>query len=390
MTIVPNSAAPGPVLHRRFSPASLRAGILLLSVLISLVLQWLTLPAGMHFGDEWLRDRFISWRADPRPESRFVLVDIDEVSLTQLGPWPWPRQRIADLVEQLIGPYGASGVALDMFFSEPLDAAGDLRLAMLAQHGPLVMAQAFDYNHEQALRVGRLIGGQATGLEQGAARFAVPASGFVANHAGLSQAAQVGNIGFIPDKDGMLRRLPLFTEFSRSRYPTLSLALFHCCQKNPPQADVQALVGVSGNGFWRVPYSRQLEAYTVVPASMILQQRFPLTALQGKKVLVGSSSLGLSDRVATPLSPNVSGLMVHAAALTTLLDLQAGHVPQRWPGRALACLYSVAIALLLWLGLPRLPAMGNLALLFGCSLAWLGAAYLLVPHDAQLISTGPL
>ena len=28
-------------------------------------------------------------------ERRFVVVDIDEASLAKLGPWPWPRERLA-------------------------------------------------------------------------------------------------------------------------------------------------------------------------------------------------------------------------------------------------------------------------------------------------------
>lgn len=355
-----------------------RAGILLLSVLIGLWLQWLPPPA--HFGDEWLRDRFIVWRADATPEQRFVLVDIDEASLTELGPWPWPRQRVAELVEQLIGPYHASAVALDLFFSERADEEGDIRLAMLAQHGPLVLAQAFDYQGSRPLRVGQIGGGLPIQAQS------VQASGFVANHDGFKLAAHAGNIGFVPDKDGMLRRLPMFTRFEGHSYPSLSLVLLGCCQAAAPQPQLRLAAG----GFWRVPYTRQWNAYTVIPASDILHQRFPLARLQGQRVLVGSSALGLSDRVATPLSPNISGMMVHAAALTSLLDQQAGLAPLPWPGRWLASLYSVLVALLVWLALARLAALWNLLLLLLLSGGWVLVAYFLSTHDANLLTTGPL
>ena len=63
-----------------------------------------------------------------------------------LGAWPWPRKRIADLIELTLGEYQAKGVALDIFFSDPKDAEGDQRLANLVQFGPVVLAQAFDYD----------------------------------------------------------------------------------------------------------------------------------------------------------------------------------------------------------------------------------------------------
>ena len=378
--------------------ARMRAAILLVGLLISLSLQWLPLPGGSRFADEWLRDRFIVWRADPTPEARFVLVDIDEASLTELGPWPWSRQRVAELVEQLIGPYAASAVALDLFFSERADEAGDMRLAMLAQHGPLVMAQAFDYQGSRPLRVGHISGGVklaagvttgvATGVAAGLATTGVPASGFVANHEGLRLAAHAGNIGFVPDKDGMLRRLPMFTRFEGRSYPSLSLVLLGCCQ--PGQPEPGPALSLAADGFWRVPYTRQWNAYTVIPAADILRQRFPLDGLQGKRVLVGSSALGLSDRVATPLSPNISGMMVHAAALTSLLDQQAGQAPNPWPGRWWASLYSCMVALLVWLALSRLSALLNLLVLVLLSLLWLPLAYWISAHDAQLLTTGPL
>jgi hypothetical protein len=46
------------------------------------------------------------------------VIDIDEASLRQFGQWPWPRDRVAVLVEAL-SEMGASAIAFDMLFSEP-------------------------------------------------------------------------------------------------------------------------------------------------------------------------------------------------------------------------------------------------------------------------------
>jgi adenylate cyclase len=46
------------------------------------------------------------------------IVDVDERSLAELGQWPWPRTRMAALVERLT-ELGAAAIALDMIFAEP-------------------------------------------------------------------------------------------------------------------------------------------------------------------------------------------------------------------------------------------------------------------------------
>jgi adenylate cyclase len=356
---------------------SMIAGV---AMLLAVCSQWLGSPNDSFFVNEWLRDQFIRMHASDEPESRMILVDIDEASLTAIGPWPWPRQRIAELIENLLGPYEAHGVALDLVFPERADAEGDLRLAMLAEHGPVVLAQAFDYEKRQLpIRVGQISGGTPA-----PASAQVPvASGYIGNHAGFIKAAHVGNIGFVPDKDGTIRRLPMLTAFDGKIYPTLSLALMNCCASDKGNI-------VAGKGIERIPFRRAWSAYTVIPAAQLLNQSVPPELIAGRLVIIGSSSLGLTDRVATPLNPSTAGMMVHAAQLSTLLDNQAGLMPSAWPGRAIATLFAILVAALAAYTFPRLQAVANVTLLGGASVAWLALAYVIAPHDPYFSPAGPL
>ena len=387
----------------------LRVLIAVSAVVLSAWMQWQPVSGSGSYADEWLRDYFVRLQASNEAESRVVVVDIDEASLAAVGAWPWPRVRVAALLESLLSDYGARGMALDMVLPERADAEGDARLAALAAHGPVVIAQAFDYVPRAApLRVGSVAGGKPLSALSGAA----VASGFIANHAGLAQARLTGNIGFVPDEDGALRRLPMWTAFEGRDYPALSLALFACCAGNPthePQAGRRfaplARERERGGGeganeslrefrfnenFSRIPFARNWSAYTVIAAADILNLRAPVAALSGRLVLVGSSALGLSDRVATPLSASTAGVLVHAAQLSALLDEQAGSAPSRWPGRWIAAIFSLLVATLAVYTFPRLPAVSNAALLGGTALAWLGLAYAISPHDAYFSASGPL
>jgi adenylate cyclase len=361
--------------------AVIRLAIASAAILLNICSQWMPAFGDSYFANEWLRDRFIGLQASSEPDSRIVVVDIDEASLTAAGAWPWSRQRIAELLENLLGPYGARGVALDLVLPERADAAGDARLGMLGQHGPVVFAQAFDYvTRSQSLRVGEVAGGRV--LTGSPADGAPVATGFIANHPGLSQARHLGNIGFIPDRDGTIRHLPMLTSFNGRQYPTLSLALVDCCT----DADSRHAHG----GFWRIPYSRDWSAYTVVPAAGILDMSIPADLVNGRLVLIGSSSLGLTDRVATPLTPSTSGMLVHASALSTLLDEQAGQAVARWPGQWIATLFTVLVAMMATYTLPRFSAVANVAMLIAVSAVWLALAYLISPHDPDFSTTGPL
>ncbi|MCP2012272.1 CHASE2 domain-containing protein [Duganella violaceipulchra] len=360
-----------------------RAVIAAVAIGLALWAQWLAPVDGSLFADEWLRDHFIEWRHSVAPEPRVLVVDIDEASMRELGAWPWPRARLADLVETLLTQYHARGVALDIVLPNPADAEGDLRLGLLARHGPLVLAQAFDYSRDRPewLREGVLAGARPAlpGRADG-----TPATGYIANQAVWADLPHVGNIGFIPDRDGTLRRLPLRTSFDGKLYPALSVALVNCCGG----AGLGATL--ARDPLQRVSYRRDWDAYTVASAADILAQRIAPAGASGRLVLVGSSSLGLGDRVTTPIAANRPGLSVQAAMLSTLLDEQQGLAPARWPGRLLGSAAALLCVLLAGYALPRLSAVLSAALLAALSAAWLLAAYAISPHDPDFSTTGPL
>lgn len=340
---------------------ALRLAWLLLAAALTLLLAWRA-PAALVRFDEGLRDAVLRALASQTVETRLTIVDIDEDSLRQVGPWPWPRERLADVIELLLGPYAARAVGLDVVLPEAGSPAGEQRLAALARHAPLTLAQVFDYvPREPPLQVGVPGGGQPAQTRLPALR----AYGFVANHAALAEAPCIGNVGFVPDDDGVLRRLPLRTRYGERDYLHFAAALLACAGQAPPLPQTM---------LWRIPFRRALTAYPVVSAGEVLTRRAPPELLAGRYVLVGSSSLGLGDRVSTPLAPLASGVAVHAAALAGLLDLAAGQGPAGPYFALLPLLWlGSSLALVGW-ALGRWPAWGNALLLLGLAFGWLALA----------------
>ncbi len=53
------------------------------------------------------------------PDERIVIVDIDERSLAAEGQWPWPRARLAELMDALFDEYAVLALGIDVAWPEP-------------------------------------------------------------------------------------------------------------------------------------------------------------------------------------------------------------------------------------------------------------------------------
>ena len=269
-----------------------------------------------------VQDALIQSRAADLPHQDIVLIDIEESSLAAIGAWPWSRSILADLVDDLTRVHGARIVALDIVLPNARDTAGDKRLLELAKQKKLVLSQVFDYVERDApINSGTPAGSIQPRLIDGS----VSAKGILANHAGLSQAPCVGNIGYQPDPDGKLRRLVQLTNWGGDLYPSLALSVVQCLpediSKRQSREAVQILRFDRSPQSWEVVRARDI----LTPPDQASRQKNighvpPNHLLKNKIVVVGSSAMGLSDRVSTPLSPNISGMYVHAQAISEMLN----------------------------------------------------------------------
>ncbi|MCX7272682.1 MAG: CHASE2 domain-containing protein, partial [Burkholderiales bacterium] len=227
---------------------------LALALAVAMELRQAQLPLAREI-DANLRDAAMRLSASDQGDPRLAVVDIDEASLRQLGPWPWPRARLAELAERLLSDAGATLVVFDLVLTEGErsaggsagvgagagpggaagTAAGDDRLIAMAQARRLVAAQAFDYLRRDDATptatgtVGGAIGRAAPGGADPAtsATSATPATqattgaqatGYIGNFSALARSPCIGNIGFVPDRDGRIRRIAPVTDWAGGRF----------------------------------------------------------------------------------------------------------------------------------------------------------------------------
>ena len=317
-------------------------------------------------------------------DPRIVIVDIDEKSLAVEGRWPWRRDKIGVLLDQLFDRYKVGIVGFDIVFAERdessglgiLRALGQNELKGDAQFQTLLNGLApkleFDRVFADKLRNRAIVLGyyfSAIRSEDGKGRFVgalpkpvLPAGSFkgkniqftnwVGYGANLEEfqqaAAAAGHFNPLPDEDGVIRRVPVLAEFDGAYYESLSMAVVRLGLGLPP-----VLPGFPAAKFWSrdypglewidigplripvdnlvtalVPYRGKQGSFKYVSATDVLHGNIPLDDLKNKIALVGTTAPGLYDLRAAPVASVYPGVEIHANLIAGMLD---GSIKQRPP-----------------------------------------------------------
>ena len=365
---------------------------------------------------------------DPRKKTAkpVTIVDIDEKSLAKLGQWPWPRTRIADLVTNLTR-LGAVVIAFDIIFAEPdrlnPDSAADtFRNLDEETKAKLRALPSNDQIFADAMRHSRVVVGES-GLPEALSELdkTLPVTGlamlgedpqrFMFSFPGLLRNTQVletaaGGRGLLtinPERDGIVRRVPMIMQAQGATMPSLSFEMLRLATGTDTifiKSDVAGIKSVAVKGF-EVPTDRNGQLWVhfahydpsiYVSAVDVLEGRVAPEKIARKLVLVGTSAVGLNDIKTTPVSPAMPGVELHAqvleAALTKSLLSQPPYGPLLEFGAALL-LGILVIAFAPLFGPITLVVVGALfaSLLVGTSWYFYTQDRLLVDFTYPLLST---
>ncbi len=284
------------------------------------------------------------------------VVDIDEASLREFGQWPWPRNRIAALVDRL-SDMGAAAIAFDVLFAEPdrlsprnvvRDVTGvdpsllgklpdnDEILSQSIAGKPVVLGFGLsnEGNYLPPVKAGFAYTGESPFGAPPAIRAATPLQPQLqANAAGL------GHISLNPGtSSAVVRAVPLFLSDGKQLYPSLALEALRVAQgastyildAAPDTANTLTRVKI-GNFVVPVTASGELWLYVspdtakrYISASKILTAGAAsadiAAAIEGSIVFIGTSASGLQDVRTTALGENVPGVSIHAQIVEQILS----------------------------------------------------------------------
>lgn len=327
-----------------------RYALLGLAILAGALLSQARIAA---WSDAQLHDQITRSLPPRAAPAQVVLVDIDEFSIGELGPWPWPRSVIAKITQNL----RQRGVRLqvwDSFFSE--GAPGDAQLQSAIRGG-----SAPDVVWGQVLVVDPLVQAPPQAGELRADSSAPELCSVhepIAGYLGVAPDLQpplVGHLSSTPDGDGRLRRLPAVFCKDGKRYPQLVLAAAEALEPQSgwtlrggafpfgPQRWLERgnlRFALDERGYLPIPYHRSHTAWPAVSAARLFDSDAALAPLQGAVVVVGATALGIGDTANTPLHPVAPGASVHAELLGAALE-NAWVPPPRSPATIAALLVAL-------------------------------------------------
>jgi adenylate cyclase len=311
-------------------------------------------------------------RIEPRPWTPDLpvrVVAIDDDSLQRLGQWPWPRKLLADLTSKLAAQ-GAAAVAFDVVFAEEdrtAPASLLARLPAIPERDALAQAieargLANDEDFTQAL--GRLPAvlalvladagnSQDVPVKTGFATAGDDPAPFLAHFRGAilplpklaGPAAGLGAINWIPDRDLIVRKVPLLlglvTPDGTSLVPGLDAEALRVAQRANTlivkssnasgaagfgaKTGVVAVkiggleVGTEADGMVRIHFAGT-QPRRRLSAAKVLAGEIPDDEIAGRIMLVGSTAAALADVRSTPLEPAVPGIDIHAELLEHILS----------------------------------------------------------------------
>ena len=290
------------------------------------------------------------------------VIDIDEASLREFGQWPWPRDRLALLVQRL-SDMGAASIAFDVLFAESdrlsprsimRDVGGvDPTLLSRLPDNDQIFAEAIaghpvvlgfglstDGSYRPPVKAGFAFTGETPFNAPPRMKAATPIRPQL-----QINAAGIGHISLNPGTySSAVRRIPLLLSDGQQLYPNLALEALRVAQgastyivaSAPDAADTLTSIKV-GDFVVPVTASGELWLYTsrdaaerYISAARVLDPDGPsaevAAAIQGSILFVGTSSAGLQDIRTTALGENVPGVSMHAQTVEQILS---GHFLSR-------------------------------------------------------------
>lgn len=297
--------------------------------------------------------------AETALEQRITIVAIDEKSIAQVGPWPWPRDTMAQLVIAL----DQAGVQLqlhDIVYPEVRPGDDALLAALQSPSGGAVLAQVPVLQSEQLVRTG-VMTHALSGVNCAAGQGAPAAQSFLANNAGFAGVAK-GHITTIVASDGAVREIPAIICIDGQAYPALAISAFlRAVNSQSWGATIEQgssffgpgqmlqldsypglRIPLSDAGNMRISYRNAPEVYRAVSAADVLDGTVDVSLLENAWVLVGATAFGIGDIVPTPYTGATAGVELHARLLGSLLDTAIPYTPRSAP--TLLVLMSVVFA----------------------------------------------
>lgn len=361
-----------------------------------------------------------------------VLAVIDEKSLDKEGRWPWPRSKIARLIDSLSDD-GAKVIAFDIGFLEPDEnnnlsfiqqletKVASLKLkskeldsfldaSKVLANNDLILANAIKRSKA------KVILGYFFHMSQKALGYKIERETIDNNIAQISgsrypiihsyqkepnidpyfesyapevnlpilnqSADSSGHFNMFPDIDGTVRWIPLIIKCGQvDVFPALSIPSIWHYLDQPPLIVKIASYGVEGvqmgeiniptdeSGQMMINYLGPPKVFPHYSIADIINNKIPKGEFKDKIVIAGATATGIYDLRSTPFSTIYPGLEIHATVIDNILQQQFLFRP-KW-AKIFDLLAIILIGIIMGFVIPRLSAVKGILFAIGLFMAYI-------------------
>lgn len=201
--------------------------IIFLFVLFISLFGYIKYPAFFSLFENRLNDVMFLARGSQKADEDIIIVDIDEKSLRYLGQWPWSRNKVAQILQNLT-QNGAGIIGLDVVFAEADSSSPKLVLQKLGlsdtkaedydkiladtiAKSPTIVGYVFVLNNDGLKEEGHPKN-RAIFIERNKPEhsFLIQPYRAILNIPLIQQSAYSnGYFNTIPDEDGVVRSIPM-------------------------------------------------------------------------------------------------------------------------------------------------------------------------------------
>ena len=255
---------------------------------------------------------------DKSPSQDITIITIDEAAIEKYGQWPWPRDKIADLIINL--RQAETGIiVMPILFSEEDRFGHDDYFCETLTYGTVIA------------QTGTVQTRTSNPVPRGVAKIGDPLAflyewpGMVGPLPKLADCTNgVGVINTAPEVDGVVRRVPLLMKIGEEVYPNMSIETIRVAVGDPSyqvKADKFGVTAMRVPGYdtintdanARIWLRWNKEFKTISAASDDFSEA------AGTTIIVALTAEGLSSVVATPIGEQYD-YVISANSLQTILD----------------------------------------------------------------------
>jgi len=356
-------------------------GSLFITTLLSI--SYIYIPNKINSFDSNIRDMYFIFRGELEKNKNVVIIDIDERALSRFGQWPWSRDLVSKMVENL-NKANAAIIGFDIIFAEkdktsPSEVIKNIKFdntnmdvpnydkifAKTLQHTPSILGYQFQLTHTPFVR-DKLPNIPAVFIEKNKTdsnNKITKAYGTILNIPLLQDSAySSGFVNNIPDISGVTRSVPLLIQSQEQLFPSLALEIIRNIVGtnkvivNYDQNGVQDItldqltIPTDSYGRLLINYRGYEKHFQYISAYDVIYNNFDKNLIDGKIVLIGTSAAGLFDLRATPFESIFPGVEIHANAIDNMLMQDFISIPSWVHGANLLHIFILSLLILLLVG----------------------------------------